>query len=100
MGKQMIAVSVGPRDAQKKEIRIRAKFFVVALGGIETPRIFLNSVSFTYNRIGPSYNNIGRFFADHYDVTAGTLVLNKNIDVFSPVFVDQKIDRPGNKLIK
>jgi len=55
---------VRTRDGLRKTVR--AKVFVVACGGIETPRLLLHSRSELFpNGIGNAYDLVGRGFNDH-----------------------------------
>lgn len=45
---------------------LRAKYYVVSCGGIESPRLLLLSRSDTFpNGIGNRYDRVGRFFSEH-----------------------------------
>jgi hypothetical protein len=61
---------------QKKKVIIKAKYYVLAMGGIENARfLLLNLNNIPYNTLN---NNpiIGSFFQEHYGFTAGTLLLH------------------------
>jgi choline dehydrogenase-like flavoprotein len=53
------------RSFEQLELRVRARFFVICCGGIETPRLLLNSNSVESNGIGNRHDMVGRFFQDH-----------------------------------
>jgi choline dehydrogenase-like flavoprotein len=53
------------RSFQGKELRIRAKMFVICCGGIESARLLLASDSVEPNGIGNRHDMVGRFFQDH-----------------------------------
>lgn len=61
---------------KKKKVIIKAKYYVLAMGGIENARfLLLNLNNIPYN----TFNNhpiIGSFFQEHYGFTAGTLLLH------------------------
>jgi choline dehydrogenase-like flavoprotein len=44
---------------------VRAKVFVIAMGGIENARLLLNSRDQMSNGVGNSYDLVGRFFMEH-----------------------------------
>jgi choline dehydrogenase-like flavoprotein len=51
-----------------------ASIFVLALGGIENPRLLLSSRSQMPNGIGNGHNMVGRFFMEHIHVLGGFFV--------------------------
>jgi choline dehydrogenase-like flavoprotein len=48
-----------------RAIRFRARRFVLACGGLETPRLLLASRAVQANGIGNEHDLVGRFFMDH-----------------------------------
>ena len=56
---------------QGKKLRVRARFFIVCCGGIETARLLLASRSVEPEGIGNRNDVVGRFFQDHPGVRAG-----------------------------
>lgn len=52
----------GPR------FRVEAKRYVLAMGGIEIPRLLLLSNSVAPNGLGNTHGLVGRFFSDHFGV--------------------------------
>jgi len=55
---------------------VQARHFVLACGGLETPRILLNSNSFFKHGIGNQKDLVGRFFMEHPNFIIGDLSLN------------------------
>ena len=55
-------------------VRVNAKIYVLAAGGIETPRLLLNSDDIVTGGIGNSSGAVGRYFADHRASEVGTVV--------------------------
>ena len=53
------------RDPQGNAINIYAKWFVIAAGALETPRLMLNSQRWQNPSNDRSRDNIGRFLMDH-----------------------------------
>lgn len=51
--------------------QVRAKLFVLALGGLETPRLLLNSTRICQAGVGNPHDLVGRFFADHLQLVGG-----------------------------
>lgn len=53
---------------------IRAKIFVLACGGMENPRLLLNSSTMHRTGIGNQNDLVGRFFMDHLSILSGVVV--------------------------
>ena len=53
------------KTLQGNKFSIKAKFYILAAGGIENPRLLLASNSVHKNGLGNSNDLVGRFFADH-----------------------------------
>ncbi len=62
------------------DMRVEARVFVVALGGIETPRLLLSSDSVRPAGLGNSHDLVGRHFSDHLQVMAGFMLLHRSPD--------------------
>ena len=71
-----------------RDVSITARYFVLAAGGVETPRILLNSISVCREGLGNQYDNVGRYFTTHPKADLGVLVLNKKIPIAHPLFKD------------
>jgi choline dehydrogenase-like flavoprotein len=71
------------RSLDGAEIRVRARRFVLAAGGIENARLLLTLANGGRGGIGNESDNVGRYFADHVGIndvavlapTGGTLAL-------------------------
>jgi len=57
-----------------KSFRVTSRFFVIAAGGLENPRLLL------LNDIGNQNDLVGRFFMDHIGLPPSILLLPKRID--------------------
>jgi len=57
-----------------KKSKIHAKFFVLACGGIENPRILLNSAEVGRSAFGSVHDNLGRYFCDHPIAPCATVI--------------------------
>jgi choline dehydrogenase-like flavoprotein len=57
-----------------KRGRVRARVFVVALGGIENARLLLNCDRQIAGGLGNQHDLVGRFFMDHLGVAAGQVL--------------------------
>ncbi|MCW2540809.1 MAG: oxidoreductase [Frankiales bacterium] len=53
---------------------VRAKVFVLATGGLENPRLLLQSRADRPNGLGNEHDVVGRYFMEHLHVPAGHLV--------------------------
>jgi len=56
---------------------VRARVFVLAAGGLETPRILLNSCGVQPEGLGNQEDLVGRFFMEHPHARAGRVVPHK-----------------------
>jgi len=66
---------------------IRARYFVVAFGGLENPRFLLNASRQRAAGIGNENDLVGRYFLEHLHVPVGPMVLRKpvpNMLVYTP----------------
>lgn len=70
------------------EGKLRAEAFVVAAGGIQTPRLLLNSTGVRRDGIGGDRGNVGRYFSTHPKANMATLVLERSISTRHPLFTD------------
>ena len=70
---QRVGSLVATTDAGR-HIRISGKQFVLAVGGIETPRILLSSTQMHANGAGNEHDLVGRYFQDHPWLTSSAVV--------------------------
>ena len=75
-----------------RRLTVAARYFVLAAGGIETPRILLNSTSAHPEGIGNRNDVVGRYFATHPKADMGVLMLNRRVSTASPLFSDYTVD--------
>ena len=73
----------------KKHIRVKARYFILAAGGLEVPRIMLNSNRVFKNGIGNKNDLVGRFLSTHPKADLAILKLNKPIFTNNALFSDQ-----------
>ena len=70
------------------QFKVQARYFVVAMGGLENPRFLLNARSQLPNGIGNQYDLVGRYFAEHPDVWVGFYFVRPNLQPFAgPTFI-------------
>lgn len=84
---------VGPAG----EFTVEAPWFVVAAGGLETPRLLLASRSFQSNGLGNQHDNVGRYYVDHPRGEGLATVPLRSLSprqVDSLRFLDEKVPTP------
>lgn len=54
--------------------QVRARLYVLALGGLETPRLLLLSKKVQHAGVGNRHDLVGRFFMEHPHLTSGVFV--------------------------
>ncbi len=62
-----------------REFLLEAGAFVLATGGIENPRILLNSTDFCSKGLGNEHDRVGRYLMNHPKNYYGTLRLNRPV---------------------
>ena len=98
--------SVQFSDISEKGGTIQAKYFVLASGGLENPRLLLNSTKVQKSGIGNQHDLVGRFFMEHAHARGGRIVTNKPwkaIQILPRAYLYQgkkyaAIGRPGKHL--
>lgn len=68
--------------------RVEAGQFVIAAGGIETPRLLLNSTGVRPAGIGNDRGVVGRYLSTHPKANMATLVLARSLATRHPLFTD------------
>ncbi|HEU4366262.1 MAG TPA: GMC family oxidoreductase N-terminal domain-containing protein, partial [Candidatus Krumholzibacteria bacterium] len=71
--------------------RVQAQHFVIAAGGIQTPRLLLNSTDVRSAGIGNDHGAVGRYLSTHPKANVATLVLKKPVATRHPLFSDQPV---------
>lgn len=66
------------RSLDGKSTVVRANRFVLALGGLENPRMLLSSSSVQANGIGNDRDLVGRFFMEHLNTDAGQVATDRD----------------------
>ncbi len=77
-GRHVTSIGFAGRDGHRAEVRARR--FVLACGGIETPRLMLLSTGSDPRGVGNRHDLVGRYFAEHLFIHVGTVVFEKGID--------------------
>ena len=67
-------------------VKIESQFFIIANGGIEAPRLLLNSNSNSDLGIGNFHNMVGKCLMTHPKANIGLMSLNKSIKINNPIF--------------
>ena len=62
------------RTPDGRRIDVRARHYILAAGGIENPRILLNSTSVMPQGVGNGHDLVGRFFMEHPHARGGRIV--------------------------
>jgi choline dehydrogenase-like flavoprotein len=68
-----------------------ARHFVIAAGGIETPRLLLNSNSVRAAGIGNDHDTVGRYLSTHPKANLASLILNRRVSTLDPLFTDKSL---------
>jgi choline dehydrogenase-like flavoprotein len=68
------ATHVVARTLHGRKIRVNARVFVLAAGGIENPRLLLLSRAQTPAGLGNQHDLVGRFFMDHLYLDSGEIL--------------------------
>lgn len=71
-----------------RDARVRARYFVVAVGGIETPRLLLNSTAVRPAGVGNDRDTVGRYLSTHPKANAASLILRQRVSTRHPLFCD------------
>ena len=70
---------------------INARQFVLAAGGIETPRLLLNSSEIRPTGIGNDHDVVGRYFSTHPKANMAAVILDKPISVQNTFFANRAL---------
>ncbi len=62
-----------------REIKIKAKHYVLAMGGLETPRLMLASNDILSNGVGNNNDNVGRYYMSHLSDNSASVAFDKKI---------------------
>lgn len=77
---------------------VRAKIFILAAGGLETPRILLSSTGVNGCGIGNEHDLVGRYLSTHPKADVATLTLKRRVGTDHPLFTDQNSGRGRMRL--
>ena len=92
---------VSVRSLSGKMGSVEADIFVLCCGGIENPRILLNSNKAMKHGIGNQHDNVGRYFLDHAGFYGAQLHpgdFRRFVDLFSSYFSGSQIFLPKLQL--
>lgn len=71
------------RSLTGQRIRVTARDFVLAAGGIENPRLLLASRSVMPRGLGNGYDQVGRYFMEHPHARGGRITGGRAWDLFA-----------------
>ncbi len=66
------------KNLSKKKHKVKAKYFILASGGIQNPRLLLASNKQISNGIGNENDIVGRYFMEHLEIKSAELWLTKS----------------------
>jgi len=78
--------SVKAATLRKKYFSVKAKKFVIAMGGMESARLLLLSNKVQKNGLGNANDLVGRYYMDHLDAWAGAIQLIYDMPIKSMYF--------------
>jgi len=81
-----------------KRFQVKAKAYVLALGGIENARLLLNCDKVQSTGIGNQHDLVGRYFMDHPVINAATFFLSDpeiNLELYRPGISGSNPAAPG-----
>jgi len=84
------ATSVRVATLSGRRFSVAAKLFVLAVGGIENPRLLLTSNANRPNGLGNQHDLVGRFFSEHPRFIAGMVMLTNprtSVGFYDPHYV-------------
>ncbi len=79
------------RKADGSSVFVKAKIFVVATGGIQAPRLLLNSNEVRPAGIGNDHDVVGRYFSTHPKADMAAIILKKAVPTAHAFFVDRPL---------
>lgn len=79
-------VSCSAYSKTDKQFSVKAKYFVVACGGIENARLLLVSNSTIKSGIGNQKDQVGRYFCDHPHANLGTFIMSGKPQAIEKLF--------------
>lgn len=71
-GREVVSYRIKSLDG--RSANVHARNFVLALGGLENPRLMLNANRVQSRGIGNDHGLVGRFFMEHLNTDAGELI--------------------------
>ena len=78
--------------SQGKDISVKSEIYVVAAGGIETPRLLLNSNNIKTSGIGNEHDQVGRYLSTHPKGYLAMMSLDKPIPTDHELFKEIEND--------
>ena len=82
--------SVEVTSTEGRNTRIKADYFILACGGLEIPRLMLNSRDVRAHGVGNDHDVVGRYFSTHPKADMAAVIFNRRQKVAHPLFSDQR----------
>lgn len=73
-------------------LKIKARYVVLAAGGIETPNILLNSNNVKSNGIGNEHDVVGRYLSTHPKADMAAVILNRSLNTNNAFFMRKPLE--------
>ena len=86
------------RSLEGRQARVRARFFVLACGGIENARLMLDSNRVEPHGLGNRHDLVGRYFMEHPIDRVGSVTTDdpfRLIDLFRPGWLGEQSYSPA-----
>jgi choline dehydrogenase-like flavoprotein len=77
-GRRVVGFEV--RTGSGKRLQVRSRHHVLALGGLENPRIMLNATSGNPKGLGNLHDVVGRYFMEHPHGAFNELLIERDLD--------------------
>jgi len=83
---QSSVIGISLEDLHGRQATVKASTYVIACGGIETPRLLLASREHSPGGVGNGHDLVGRYFMEHPHPDAGGLIFSVSADEMRPYY--------------